>query len=69
MKAREDFIPLVELEPKLEVLKRVLDMNDVGMIREMMIRMVAGYTPGDEIVDWVYMHQGAEAEILQLAEN
>lgn len=69
MKAREDFIPLVELESKLEVLKRVLDMNDVGMIREMMTRMVAGYTPRDEIVDWVYMHQGAEAEILQLAEN
>jgi FlaA1/EpsC-like NDP-sugar epimerase len=67
MKARENFIPWGELESKLAALEIALDMNDVGVIRELMPSLVAGYAPGDEIVDWVYMHQEAEAEALRLA--
>jgi FlaA1/EpsC-like NDP-sugar epimerase len=69
MKAREDFIPWGELETKLQALEIALDVNDVGLIRQMMLGLVTGYAPGDEIVDWVYMHQEAEAEALRLAEN
>jgi FlaA1/EpsC-like NDP-sugar epimerase len=62
MKAREDFIPWVELKEKLQALEIALNLNDVCVIRQTMLSLVAGYTSGDEIVDWVYMHQEAEAE-------
>ena len=39
----------------------VLNINDVAVIRLMMQQLVPGYTPDDEIVDWVYMEQEAEA--------
>jgi FlaA1/EpsC-like NDP-sugar epimerase len=67
MKARENFIPWRELEGKLEALQVALNVNDVGVIRQMMSSLVTGYTPGEDIVDWVYMQQ--EAEALGLAEN
>jgi hypothetical protein len=38
-----------------------LNVNDVSLIRAMMQQLVAGYTPSDAIVDWVYMEQEAEA--------
>jgi hypothetical protein len=39
----------------------------VGLIRLMMEKLVTGYTPSDEIVDWVYLEQEAEAQALGLA--
>jgi hypothetical protein len=44
-----------------------LNVNDVGVIRLMMQQLVAGYTPSDDIVDWVYMEQEAEAQDLGVA--
>jgi hypothetical protein len=41
--------------------------NDVGVIRLMMQQLVAGYTPSDDIVDWVYLEQEAEAQGLGVA--
>jgi FlaA1/EpsC-like NDP-sugar epimerase len=67
MKAHEEFIPWSELEDKLKALKMALNVNDVGVIRLMMERLVTGYTPSDEIVDWVYLEQEAEAQALGLA--
>lgn len=61
MKAHEDFIPWLDLEGKLNALEMALNVNDVGVIRLMMETLVAGYTPSDEIVDWVYLEQEAEA--------
>ncbi|MCG9056232.1 polysaccharide biosynthesis protein [Laribacter hongkongensis] len=61
MKAHEEFIPWAEFEAKLNALEMALNVNDVGVVRLMMQQLVAGYTPGDEIVDWVYMEQEAEA--------
>jgi FlaA1/EpsC-like NDP-sugar epimerase len=61
MKAHEDFIPWPELEAKLSSLDIALNVNDVGVIRLMMQQLVAGYVPSDEIVDWVYLEQEAEA--------
>ena len=42
-----------------------LNVNDVGVIRLMMEKLVARYTPSDEIVDSVYLEQ--EAEVFAIA--
>jgi FlaA1/EpsC-like NDP-sugar epimerase len=67
MKAHEEFIPWAELEGKLNALQMALNVNDVGVIRLMMQQLVAGYMPSDEIVDWVYLEQEAEAQSMGLA--
>jgi FlaA1/EpsC-like NDP-sugar epimerase len=64
MKAHEEFIPWAEFEAKLNALEMALNVNDVGVIRLMMQQLVAGYTPSDDIVDWVYLEQEAEAKAL-----
>lgn len=61
MKAHEEFIPWTELEAKLKALEIALNVNDVSMIRLIMQQLVAGYTPSDDVVDWVYLEQEAEA--------
>lgn len=66
MKAHEDFIPWGDLEENLNSLETALNVNDVGVIRLMMKKLVSGYTPSDEIVDWVYLEQEAEAQTLGL---
>jgi FlaA1/EpsC-like NDP-sugar epimerase len=67
MKAHEEFVPWAELEGKLKSLEMALNVNDVGVIRLMMEKLVAGYTPNEEIVDWVHLEQEAEAKALGLA--
>lgn len=67
MKAHEEFIPWANLEGKLTALEMALNVNDIGVIRLMMEKLVSGYTPSDEIVDWVYLEQEAEADRLELA--
>lgn len=67
MKAHEEFIPWAEFEAKLTALEMALNVNDVGVIRLMMQQLVAGYTPSDDIVDWVYLEQEAEAQALGVA--
>ena len=62
MKAHEDFIPWAEFEPKLSALELALNVNDVGVIRLMLQQLVAGYSPSDDIVDWVYLEQEAMAQ-------
>jgi FlaA1/EpsC-like NDP-sugar epimerase len=64
MKAHEDFIAWAEFEAKLNALEMALNVNDVGVIRLMMQQLVAGYTPSDHIVDWVYLEQEAEAQAM-----
>jgi FlaA1/EpsC-like NDP-sugar epimerase len=61
MKAHEEFIPWAELVERLDALEKALGANDVGTIRQLMQQLVSGYTPSDEIVDWVYLEQEAEA--------
>jgi FlaA1/EpsC-like NDP-sugar epimerase len=64
MKAHEDFLPWPALEGKLNALRIALDVNDVGVLRTMLQQLVSGYQPSGEIVDWVYLEQGAEADAL-----
>jgi FlaA1/EpsC-like NDP-sugar epimerase len=66
MKAHEEFIPWIDLEAKIQALEMALNVNDVGVIRLMMEKLVTGYTPSDEIVDWVYLEHEAEAQALGL---
>lgn len=61
MKAHEEFIPWADLVERLDALEKALGANDVGTIRQLMQQLVSGYTPSDEIVDWVYLEQEAEA--------
>lgn len=49
------------------VLEMALNVNDVGVIRLMMQQLVAGYAPSDDIVDWVYLEQEAEAQAMGVA--
>lgn len=67
VKAHEEFIPWSELEGKLKALEVALNVNDVGVIRLAMKKLVSGYTPSDEIVDWVYLEQESEVQALGLA--
>lgn len=64
MKAHEDFLSWIELEQKLNALELALNVNDVGVVRLMLQQLVSGYTPSGEIVDWVHLEQGAEAQAL-----
>ena len=57
LKAHEKFILWADLESKLNALEMALNVNDVGVIRLMMEKLVTGYTPSDKIVDWVYLEQ------------
>ena len=51
----------------LNALEIALNVNDVSVIRLMMQQLVSGYTPSDEILDWVFLEQAAESEKLGMA--
>jgi FlaA1/EpsC-like NDP-sugar epimerase len=67
MKAHEDFVLWSDLEANIKALEIALNLNDVGVIRIMMKKLVTGYKPSDEIVDWVYLERVAEAHAFGLA--
>ena len=62
LRAREDFLPWQELEPKLKALELALSVNDVRLILAQLRELVAGYVPGENVVDWVLLEQEFEAE-------
>jgi len=63
MKAHEEFIPWPELEPKLAAIQLALNVNDVGVVRQMLEQLVAGYAPNSDIVDWVHLEQSSELNL------
>jgi FlaA1/EpsC-like NDP-sugar epimerase len=63
MKAHEEFIPWVEFEARWNALELALNVNDVSIIRLLMQQLVTGYAPSDDIVDWVYLEQGAGVRV------
>jgi FlaA1/EpsC-like NDP-sugar epimerase len=69
MKAHEDFLPWAELECELCSLEIALNVNDMGAIRLIMEKLVTGYRPSDQIVDWVYLEQESEAHVLGLSSD
>jgi FlaA1/EpsC-like NDP-sugar epimerase len=61
MKANDDFISWEDLQESLDTLEMALQVNDVAAIRLIMTKIVSGYTPQDDIVDWVYLTQEADS--------
>ncbi len=57
MRAREAFLDWEYLEAKLLSLEWALQVNDVNVIRSMMLDLVQGYAPTAEIMDWVFVEQ------------
>lgn len=62
MRAHEVFIPWAELKDQLSALEIALGGNDVSVIRLIMAKLVSGYIPSEEIVDWVFMKHEADAD-------
>lgn len=54
MKAQEDFLPWVTLKAELQDLNLALKARNVIAVREVLEKLVAGYEPAGEIVDWVH---------------
>jgi FlaA1/EpsC-like NDP-sugar epimerase len=65
MKAHEDFLAWNALEAKLNSLELALSVNDVGVVKVMLEELVSGYTPNEDIVDWIYLEQEAENSALE----
>ena len=61
MKAHESFLPLDELQVKLNALELAMSVNDVPVLRGFLQQLVAGYQPSGEVVDWVHLAQEREA--------
>ncbi|MCM8595503.1 nucleoside-diphosphate sugar epimerase/dehydratase [Accumulibacter sp.] len=56
MKAHEHFLHWPLLEQKLAALAAALRAGDLALTRDMLREVVSGYTPIDDIVDWVHLH-------------
>lgn len=52
--ANEQFIPMNDLEGKLEELKFLIKNNDIALIQDSLKQLVTGFTPNDKIADWIY---------------
>jgi FlaA1/EpsC-like NDP-sugar epimerase len=55
MKAHEDFLPWSQLTLKLTKLQQALATNDVPLIRAILKKLVPGYQPEGDVVDWVHL--------------
>ena len=53
MKAREGFLQWSELRPWLTDLARAVQSNDVTEARHVLTKLVSGYVPADDVVDWI----------------
>ena len=65
MKAYENFLPWSELEPMITTLRIAAVNGDVMMIRSMLQQLVPEYQPDQNVVDWVYKEQIAQADKLE----
>jgi FlaA1/EpsC-like NDP-sugar epimerase len=61
MKAHEECLPWDRLKCELTELSGALDGNDVYALRAILQRLVSGYQPSGDIVDWVHLEGGGEA--------
>jgi FlaA1/EpsC-like NDP-sugar epimerase len=53
MRANEEFVPWPEFQKSLEQLSWIVEKNDVVAMRSLLARLVSGYSPSADIVDWV----------------
>ena len=60
MTANEDHLPWDTLKSKLGELLNAVESDDYARVRQMLRETVHGYTPDDEIVDWIYQQRRLE---------
>jgi FlaA1/EpsC-like NDP-sugar epimerase len=60
MKATEEFLAWIDLQPKLMQLQGALSVNDVQSVRALMEELVTGYVPHKTIVDLVFLASDAK---------
>jgi len=65
MKANEKFLPWDELQSMITTLRIAAVNGDVMMIRSMLQLLVPEYQPDEQVVDWVYREQIAQAGKLE----
>jgi len=65
IKANEKFLPWSELQPMITTLRIAAVNGDVLMIRSMLQQLVPEYQPDQNVVDWVYKEQIAQADRLE----
>ena len=61
LKAQENFVPWEQLQGQLHSLNLALSVNDVPLIRSFLQKLVTGYQPSEEVVDWVHLEQERQA--------
>lgn len=68
--AHEAFTPWPQLKAELTQLASLMAAEDHAAIRLMLQRMVSGYTPDSELVDWIYQrHEGKLPDSAQAAKQ
>lgn len=60
MSANEDYLPWDSLKLKLSELLMAVEEDNYGKVRQLLRETVSGYTPDDEIVDWIYQQRKLE---------
>jgi FlaA1/EpsC-like NDP-sugar epimerase len=63
MKAHEEFLSWPALQPHLAELMTAVDANDVPQMRELIQKLVPGYQPDGDVVDWVYLADTREINV------
>ena len=57
MKAQEEFLALDDLMEFLDHLKTTIDQNNVSELKRIIKKLVPGYEPQSELVDWIHLEQ------------
>lgn len=68
-RAQDPFIPWHELEVNMEILKNLLSQNDIQTVLALLQKLVVGYQPNLEVVDWVVGKQGRDQQGADLTES
>jgi FlaA1/EpsC-like NDP-sugar epimerase len=59
MKAREDFLPWEQLEPRLSTLADYLAAGDLPAVQTWLAENISGYKPAP-LVDWIWVAEGRD---------
>jgi FlaA1/EpsC-like NDP-sugar epimerase len=60
MKAREQLLPWDELEKHLHLLNTSLSRCDIPIAKQILTKIVSGYTPDSNTVDWIYLESSKQ---------
>ena len=63
MKAQEEFLELEVLMDYLDQLKTTIDQNNVSELKRIIKKLVPGYEPQSELVDWIHLEQQKQSAV------